>query len=338
MKAQLIRGQAPGGKRARLADVLPLATPLVVQIFPVYACNFRCNYCVFSTKPSERGFVSDETVMDFNLFAKCVDDMSRFPDKLKVLRFVGMGEPLLHRQLAEMVAYTVKSSITDRVEILTNGSLLTPEVTDAFLKAGLARLIISIQGTSAAKYKQVCGADIDFDLFLDNIRYFYEHKGAAQLHIKVIDYALDGPEDEQKFYGLFGDICDTIGVEFAGPIYPWVDYEAVLQGRDSAVTQFGLPLSELHICPQPFFTLQINPDGKVVPCYSIDYPCIVGDCHDQSVTEIWNSRTFTEFRRTMLDGAQHASNACAVCNIIKHRLFPEDVLNDAAGRLKQQYD
>ena len=338
MKAQLIRGQAPGGKRTRLADVLPLATPLVVQIFPVYACNFRCNYCVFSTKPADRGFVSDETVMDFGLFAKCVDDMSRFPDKLKVLRFVGMGEPLLHRQLAEMVAYAAKSNITDRVEILTNGSLLTWEMTDSLLKAGLARLIISIQGTSSEKYKQVSGIDIDFERFVENIRYFYDHKGTTQLHLKIIDYALDGPEDEEKFYELFGDICDSIGIEYAGPIYPWVDYEEVLQGKDAAVTQFGLPVSEFHICPQPFFTLQINPDGKVVPCYSIDYPRIVGDCHDQSVTEIWNNKVFTEFRRNMLDGALHASKACAVCNIIKHRLFPEDVLNDASDRLKKYYE
>jgi MoaA/NifB/PqqE/SkfB family radical SAM enzyme len=46
MKAKNISGQAPGGKRTKLADVLPLDTPFVVQIFPDYACNLRCNYCI----------------------------------------------------------------------------------------------------------------------------------------------------------------------------------------------------------------------------------------------------------------------------------------------------
>ncbi len=337
MKAQLIKGQAPGGKRTRLADVLPLSTPLVVQIFPIYACNFTCNYCVFSTEMQKRGFVSDRVIMDFGLFKKCINDMARFQDKLKVLRFVGMGEPLLHKQIVEMVEYSVNKGITDRVEILTNGSLLSHEMSDALLNAGLSRLIISIQGTSSEKYRQVCGANINFEEFVANIRYFHERKGDAQLHVKIIDYALDGADDEQKFYSIFGDICDSIGIEFAGPIYPWVDYEEVLQGKSASVTQFGLPVSEMHICPQPFFTLQINPDGKVVPCYSIDYPCIVGDCNEQPVNEIWTGTVFNKFRQKMLEGASTASSACEICNIIKHRLFPEDIINEAIDRLKLCY-
>ncbi len=338
MKARLVKGQAPGGQRTILADVLPLAAPLVVQIFPIYACNFRCNYCVFSTNPADRGFVSDEVIMGFGLFRKCVDDMTQFPAKLKVLRFVGMGEPLLHKQIADMVDYAVTRGIAERVEILTNASLLNREMTDSLLKAGLSRLIVSMQGLSSRKYKEVCHADVDFDRFVDNIRYFYENKGTCQLHIKMIDYALERPEQEEEFYSIFGDICDSIGMEYAGPIYPWVDYDRVLEGKEKEVTQFGLPVADLHICPQPFFTLQINPDGKVVPCYSIDYPCIVGDCNHESVTAIWNGDSFNRFRRKMLDGADGASAACKICNIIKHRLFPEDMLNDAAERLKGCYE
>ena len=103
-------------------------------------------------------------------------------------------------------------------------------------------------------------------------------------------------------------------------------------------TQFGLPVSEVEICPQPFFHLQINPDGKVVPCYSLDYPSIIGDCNNQSVREIWNGKQFQKFRRTMLDGVKNVCEVCAKCNIIRHRLFPEDVLNNNAERLKKFYE
>ena len=101
MKAKEISGQAPGGKRTRLAEVLPLDTPYVVQIFPVYACNFKCRYCIFSVDRSKRGFISDTIMMDVDLFKKCVDDMGSFPNKIKVLRFVGIGEPLLHKNLVD---------------------------------------------------------------------------------------------------------------------------------------------------------------------------------------------------------------------------------------------
>ncbi|MFZ2448633.1 MAG: radical SAM/SPASM domain-containing protein [Syntrophobacteraceae bacterium] len=337
MKAKVISAEAPGGKRTILSEVLPLSTPIVVQMFPTYACNFACRYCVFSVEKSKRGFISDKIVMEFDLYAKCIDEMSAFPDKLKVLRFVGMGEPLLHKQIAGMVEYAAAKDVANRIEILTNASLLVPELSDALISSGLSRLVVSLQGTTSEKYRQVSKVDLDIETIIGNLRYFYNHKGGAHLHIKIIDYALEGKDDEKRFYELFGDICDTIGIERAGPIFPGVDYKQVLQDKDMSFTQFGLPVSEVHVCPQPFFTLQINPDGKVVPCYSIVYPDIVGDCNNQSVSEIWNGGRFQEFRLTMLDGAKNVCETCSDCNIIKHRLFPEDNLNRDAERLKQYY-
>lgn len=337
MKAKDISGQAPGGKRTKLADVLPLKTPYVVQIFPVYACNFRCNYCLFSADRAKHGFISDKTFMDLDLYKKCVDDMTAFPDKIKVIRFVGIGEPLLHKNIEEMIRYTASRNVAGTLELLTNASLLTPPVTDGLIAAGLSRLVVSLQGTSRKKYEDVCGAKIDFEKFVGNLKYFFEHKGKAQVYVKIVDCALDGKEDRERFYDIFGDICDTLAIEHAVPIHSGVDYENILGSKDQGMTQFGLPVSEVKICPQPFFTMQINPDGKVVPCYSFEYPQIMGDCNLQSVREIWEGETFREFRQKMLEGIKGMGDICSHCNIIKYRLFPEDVLNRDAERLKKFY-
>lgn len=339
MKAKDISGHAPGGKRTRLTEVLPLDTPFVIQIFPVYACVFKCNYCIFSIDQTKRGFISDKIMMDFELYKKCADDMARFPNQVKVLRFVGIGEPLLHKNIADMIKYAAIKNVAKTIEIITNASLLTPKMSDALISAGLTRLVVSLQGTSADKYKKVCGADIDFDKFIDNLRYFFERKGNAQVYFKIVDCALDDEEDRKKFYEIFGDICDTIAIEYAVPIHAGIDYENVLKEKDSQVTQFGLPITELKICPQPFFTMQINPDGKVVPCFSFEYPGIMGDCNQQSVVEIWNGARFQDFRHKMLSGIKEASETCVNCNIMKYRLFPEDVLTDNdAETLKRYYN
>jgi len=264
--------------------------------------------------------------------------MARFPRKLKVLRLVGIGEPLLHGNIAEMVAYAVARGVSNTVEILTNGALLTPAMADSLIAAGLSRLVVSLQGTSREKYREVCGADIDFKGFITNLRYFFRHKGNTQVYLKVVDCALEGKDDELRFFDLFGDLGDAIAIEHAVPIHSGVRYENILKGNEPPVTQFGLPVSEVQICPQPFFTMQINPDGKVVPCYSFEYPCILGDGSRQAVDEIWRGGPVQRFRRTMLDGIKNACGVCANCNIIKYRLFPEDVLNDAAERLKKVYE
>lgn len=338
MKAKDISGQAPGGKRTPLGEVLPLKSPFVVQIFPIYACNFKCNYCIFSVGTEKRGFISDKVIMDFDLFKRCIDDMTSFPDKIKVLRFVGIGEPLLHKNIVEMIEYAVQKGVANTVELLTNASLLTPDISDSLIKAGLSRLVVSVQGIKKEKYKDVCGADIDFENFVNNLGYFYEHRGVAKMYIKVVDTALDGKQEEQKFYETFGNICDTIAIEHTVPIHSGIDYENVLKPDKNELTQFGLPVCDVQVCPQPFFTMQINPDGKVVPCFSFEYPEIIGDCNNESITEIWNGEKFKKFRRTMLDGAKNVSEICDGCNIIKYRLFPEDDLRNYADRLKKLYE
>jgi len=339
MKAKDVSGQAPGGKRTRLAKVLPLDTPFVVQIFPIYACVFKCCYCIFSIDPAKRGFISDKIVMDLDLYKKCIDDLARFPNKIKVLRFVGIGEPLLHKNIVEMIAYAASKQVANTIEILTNAALLTPKMSDALISSGLNRLVVSLQGTTGKKYKKTCGVDINFEEFVGNLKYFFDHKDTVNVYFKIVDTALDGKDDEKKFYEIFGDICDTIAIEHTVPIHSGIDYLNVLKDSDKPVTQFGLPVSEVKVCPQPFFTMQINPDGKVVPCYSFEYPEIMGDCNNQSVFDIWSGWRFQRFRSRMLNGIRGVCDTCAECNIIKYRLFPEDVLTDAdAKRLKKHYE
>ena len=337
--AKDMSGQTPGGKRVRLSGVLPLATPFLLYIFPIYACNFRCRYCIFSVDKENRGFISDKIVMDFDLYRKCIDDAAKFPDKLKVLRFVGMGEPLLHPQIAKMVEYAVSKDIAATVEVITNASLLTPDMSDALISAGLSRMIVSLQGTTREKYKEVSSVDIEMGILVENLRYFYAKKRHTHLYVKIMDTVLDGKEDERRFYDMFGGICDTIAIEHTVPIYPGVDYGKVLGNEEPPVTQFGRPVSAVRVCPQPFFSMQVNPDGKVVPCFSLDYPEIIGDCNEQSIYEIWNSERFRQFRLKLLNGSGSIGKICANCNIIKYRMSSEDVLNtDDVERLKRFYE
>lgn len=340
MRAKKISGQAPGGKRVRLAEVLPLRTPFMIEFYPMYACNFKCKYCMMSQDKSKRPFVSDKIVMDFDLYKKCIDDITAFPDKLKMLRFAGIGEPFLHKNMIDMVKYASVKNIANEIEIITNGSLLTPEMSDALISAGLTRLIVSIQGTNKEKYKEISGVDIDFENFVENLRYFFEHKkDRCHLYIKIADEGLDGKEDEEKFYKIFGDICDTIGVEHIVPIQPNIDYKKVLKDENKQVTQFGLPATDVLICPQPFFTLRINTNGRVLPCYSYEFPGFVGDCNKQSVYEVWNGKEFQSFRYRMLEGVKKMDGVCARCKIVKHRLFPEDIITlEEAKRLKKFYE
>lgn len=338
MKARLLDSEAPGGKRHNLAENLPLSTPYLVQFFPIYACNFACKYCHQSIPMNEREFVTEWPVMKYELYEKCINELMQFSEKIKTVRFVGMGEPLLHKDIVKMIKRAKESQVANTIELLTNGSLLTHQVSDGLIAAGLDRLVISLQGTSAEKYYDISGIKLNFEEFVDNIRYFYEHKTNTHMYLKIVDIALDGEEDRERYLNLFGDICDTIGIENTVPIFQNVAFNDDLYEVKNLKTQFGLPMKRIEVCPQAFYSMQINPDGKIVGCHAIYYPRILDDCSQRSLIDIWNGEGFMEFRRQMLNGRGNVCKTCVECGINDFRMFPEDDISDYAEDLKKKYE
>lgn len=99
MKAKII--EATSMERVQLGEVLPLETPFTLEIFPSNVCNFSCVYCAHSNIPANYKI----EFMDMEIYKKCIDDLTKFPVKLKLLLIAGLGEPLLHPEIDTMVKY-----------------------------------------------------------------------------------------------------------------------------------------------------------------------------------------------------------------------------------------
>lgn len=332
MKAVRIDGKTPGGTRTHLSQVIPLSTPYIVQIFPVYACNFKCNYCIHSIAKNKRGYISEQSFMDFELYKKCIDDLCKFPEKIKMLRFAGTGEPLLHKDITRMVKYAVQKQVATSIDIVTNGALLTPKLSKEFVDAGLSRLRVSIQGINADKYNQVSEVNLDFDKFIENLTYFYENKGNTQIYIKIIDSALD-EGDETEFLKIFGDICDEIAIEHLLPAVPQIDYSVISKENGNKLTQNGVAIQAAEICPQPFYLMQINPEGNVVPCCAMETAYVLGNCNLESIYDIWNGKKCSDFRKIQLLKEKEIYSVCRDCEQYNHAMFSEDILDNDAERL-----
>ncbi len=332
LKAIRIDGKTTGGTRTRLSQVIPLSTPYIVQIFPVYACNFKCNYCIHSVPANKRGYISEQSFMDYELYKKCIDDLCEFPEKLKMLRFAGTGEPLLHKDIAKMVKYAAKKQVTDSIDIVTNGSLLTHELSKELIDAGLSKLRVSIQGISAKKYKGVSDVKLDFDKFIENLTYFYKIKNKTKIYIKIIDCALEKNE-EQKFLNIFGDICDEIAIEHLLPAVTQIDYSLISKGNKNDLTQNGLAINNVEVCPQPFYLMQINPEGNVVPCCAMETTYVLGNCNSESLVDIWKGKKYLNFRKTHLLKQKEVYSVCRDCKQYKYAMFTEDILDNDAKRL-----
>lgn len=336
IKAKITTGYGSGGSgRQLLKDIIPLKTPLCVCIFPIYACNFKCKFCVCSLPIEESGYNFKTNVMSFELFKKCVDDMKGFPAKVKMLRFVGVGEPLLNKDIVRMVEYASKAAVADKIEIITNGSLLTPNMVDALVKAGLTQLRISIEGLDNATYEEVTGVKISFQQIVDNVRYLYEHRGNIHVNVKVVDYNVRTEQQKQQFYEIFGSICDSLAIENLIEAASTVDYSDM---RDKITTKTlrGHEIDDVNVCPQPYYMMNICPDGRVVPCCSQEAAPAMGNCEEENLVDIWCGAVYRKFRLRMLEGTSNVGGICELCTSYKTNMFPEDkIYPEDAQRLKK---
>lgn len=338
MKAKNNIGSGTGGVRNKLVDVLPLKTPLGIYFFPIYICNFRCNYCLHSIPLDKRNVNFYEKKMDFGVFKKCVDDMQKFEKKIKTIRFAGLGEPLLHEKISEMIKYITDSNVSDSTEIITNGSLLSYDMSDRLIESGLSRLSISLQGLNADMYRKISKADINYDKFVDQIKYFYTKKKETKLYIKILDCCLEQEDDMNKFYEIFGNICDYLSIEKVSPLVSEVDYTDIV--LDSETTVRGYDIQDNDICSFPFYMMQINPNGDIIPCCSAEKVQVMGNVKNSSLTEIWNGKVFNDFRKIMLGGCDSLpnQNACKNCKGYKYSRFKEDIIDlESAKRLQDLY-
>ena len=65
-------------------------------------------------------------MMSSELFKKLMDELSAFPEKVKLLRVCGNGDPLMNKALIPMLEHAHERQVVQRVELLTNGPCSHP--------------------------------------------------------------------------------------------------------------------------------------------------------------------------------------------------------------------
>ena len=299
--------------RHELYTVLPLKTPYSLFVDVCNACNFKCKFCAIQYANKKLPF--RKMCMDYDLFRKVIDDLRKFPEPLKMLRLAANGEPLLNKRLPEMIEYA-RGGVTQWIEFVSNASLLTPELNRKLVSAGLDRIRISIEGIGEEQYYEMSGVKIDWNKFVANIKDLYEHKGNCEIYIKTVDAAVDTEEKREKFFSTFGDICDKISIEHVIPI--WTGYDEIYQDFDIETAEglHGHAVKELDVCPFPFYSFVINPDGEVtVCCNDWERKISMGNVTSESVYDIWNGEKYHNFLLGMLEKGRKENHpvGCAKC-------------------------
>ena len=304
--------------RTKLEAVIPLNVPFIINVDPSDACNFQCKFCPTGDRKLMRETEGRNFgVMDFEVFKKIVDDICEFERPIKVLRLYKDGEPLVNQNFAKMVKYAKDSGCCERIDTTTNASLLTPEVSDAIIDAGLTRINISIEGMTQKQYVDFASYKVNFDQLVSNIRYFYENRKQCEMIVKINGDLLDDGQ-EKLFYETFGDIADGVFVEHIMSCWPQYELRDGLIAN-SEYSIFGNEIKELEVCPYIFYSFSINSDGRVSSCF-LDWSrkLIIGDVNKESVKEIWEGEKLNKLQMLMLNKERKKHPVCKDCGQMTH--------------------
>jgi MoaA/NifB/PqqE/SkfB family radical SAM enzyme len=329
-------------KRTPLVDIIPLAQPFTVYIEVTRYCNLKCFYCLLSKQDDENSPMRNLGLkvehMDLQWFPKLVENLRQFPPGIKRIVFSGLGEPLMNPNLAEMIRQVADAKIADRIDLITNGLLMTRKRADELLRSGLTNINISIQGTDSDKYLRTCGKEIDYKKFLEDITYLYENRGDVKIYIKAIDATLKSKQEEEEFFSLFGNIADRIFIEHLVVMQQQMDDLKLVV--DPTKTFYNERLDPTRkVCAQSFYFFQIGCNFDTFPCPNPGLPktLSMGNMKEMSLVDIWNGQRRKQHLITMLKKERDLIPECAGCTTFNCIVDPTEILDDDADELLKRF-
>lgn len=140
----------PDGNRIQMHR--PVTHLTKVYIEPTDQCNITCRTCIRNAWNESLGRMTDAT---FERILESVQQLAPAP----TIFFGGLGEPLFHKQTVAWIARAKTSGA--RVELITNGTMLTEKRSRALIDAGLDVIWVSIDGATPESYADVrLGAEL----------------------------------------------------------------------------------------------------------------------------------------------------------------------------------
>ena len=114
----------------------------MIQVEVTTRCNAKCEYCVNTYSANEK------IDMSISTFHNIVDMVQNLKTKNTWL-LQGTGEPLLHKNLNDMIKHIKKYDHDSEISIITNGILLTKPMFYKLINSGLTHIILSIDDTES---------------------------------------------------------------------------------------------------------------------------------------------------------------------------------------------
>ena len=288
----------------RLSEALPEK----IYIEPASVCNLHCSICFRNGWIDEKqGFIERP------LFQKLCGELARMTSVREVF-FGGMGEPLCHPEICEMV-----SEVPENIKrsLLTNATLLTRQMSEGLARAGLDQLWISMDGFDRGCYEAIQQGSL-FRRILDNLACFNEVRENTKMKLGITFVIT--PENLAQLDRI-DDFADRFRADELN-ISHMIPWQAVKE-EDWLYDRVNVPLGKMRRLSEgsavtepercPFINgsaVFVRWDGEVIPCMQLLHSCCTylyeekrkirsfsyGNIGSRRLIDCWNDEDYRDFR------------------------------------------
>ena len=292
-------------KNGKLIGEVP--PPSFASYEPTNICNLSCEMC-----PSGKGLLKrPRGTADMDLYRKFITENRATLIDI-ILHF--QGEPLMYKQLGEMIAFARQNRIYTMFS--TNGQLLAQNI-DIIRNARPDRIIVSLDGLSDETYtKYRVGGKVQNVLNgLEKLSQLpANERPFIELQFLVFSHNEHEIPDLQKLKKKYhidkitlksAQIYENSQVDFLPENKNFSRYEVSESGS------FRLKNGIKNQCKRLIFGTVVCFDGRVVPCcFDKDADHEFGSIANQSLHEILNSKKYIDFVNKVFSNR----NEISICN------------------------
>ena len=292
--------------------------PEVLQVQTINRCNATCAMCPYPYTIH----LQDRVVMEDRLFTKIVEECAA-EERFKVFVPMSKNEPLLDVKLEDRIAEFKRLAKPHQVvELVTNGSALTPTRFERLVRSGLDLLTVSFSAHTEATYQQLMQG-LSWAQINRNLEAMLASPLLPKVNIFLRFILQKGNEAEypafRRHWRKHG--LNVAGFEINNRSGSLKGYELLENSKSFLFKRLRKVMGQRFyrgVCPHAFSTMHVLENGDVPLCAN-DWQNreLLGNVGQSSLREIYNSARLEEIRELMRQGRYDEIPPCADCSYRK---------------------
>ncbi len=309
--------------------------PVNLDVSVTNACNLSCQMCrrtlaIEDGEAWRSGKFIDPNLkfLDYELYKKVIDEGAE--NGLQAVHLTGHdGEPTMHKQLPEMIAYARSRNITD-VFTHSNATLLHQnDRIERILDAQPHRIIFSVDSPVKETYERIRVGGI-FETVVDNIRAFIRRKKARGLTFPIVKVQMvvmpQNIGEMNPFKKLFREELEADICGFS----EFIDAHDLIGSKKAGVGPVAAGGKAPHyVCDYPYRRIRLDQSGFVFTCLTGQFHRL-GLAGKMTIKEMWTGAVQQQLRENHLRVGAGMTPGCMDCGRLWVAEVPVEPLEPSA--------